>query len=120
MPNSHQLTFLGSLVGSFALLAVVTKYLNSKLLDAGYDISELILLGIPKDQLYYHESETSAENMSVTTESFPLNAWQLVKDNLSPQTAAFVVAILTTAYIWTKVIHTGSKYQISSLTWLFF
>lgn len=47
MPNLYQVTFLASLFLTFISLVFLSHFLNSKLLAAGYDVSRLILLGLP-------------------------------------------------------------------------
>lgn len=49
MPNLAQTAFLLSAVITFAVLWLVSSWLNGLLLARGYDIRELILIGLPKD-----------------------------------------------------------------------
>ena len=50
MPNQLQVAFLASFVGVFSFLLLVSSVLRTKLEDVlGYDISELILIGLPRD-----------------------------------------------------------------------
>lgn len=50
MPNRYQLAFLATFVGVFSSLSFIAYVVKSKLKEAGYDISELILIGLPKDK----------------------------------------------------------------------
>jgi cytochrome-b5 reductase len=50
MPNRFQLAFLGSFFGVFATLVLVSNFVRAKLKAAGYDVSRLILIGLPKDE----------------------------------------------------------------------
>jgi cytochrome-b5 reductase len=47
MPNLYQLTFLATLTLTFSTLVLLFHFINAKLLDAGYDVSRLILIGLP-------------------------------------------------------------------------
>ena len=48
MPNQYQLAFLVSFATVFASLFFLSNLVKSALREAGYDISELILYGLPK------------------------------------------------------------------------
>jgi hypothetical protein len=47
MPNLHQLAFLASLSLTFSALVLAAHFINNTLLAAGYDVSNLILIGLP-------------------------------------------------------------------------
>ncbi|KAF9455708.1 NADH-cytochrome b5 reductase [Collybia nuda] len=49
MPNRFQLAFLASLLLTFFSLVLLSRFVNSKLIAAGYDISHIILIGLPKE-----------------------------------------------------------------------
>lgn len=49
MPNRFQLAFLASLLLTFISLVLLSRFVNSKLVAAGYDISQIILIGLPKE-----------------------------------------------------------------------
>ncbi|KAF8507061.1 ferredoxin reductase-like C-terminal NADP-linked domain-containing protein [Russula emetica] len=50
MPNHLQFLFLASFFTTFAVLLALSLYLSSKLRQAGYDISRLILIGLPPSE----------------------------------------------------------------------
>jgi cytochrome-b5 reductase len=61
MPNNLQFLFLASFLATFAVLLALSNYLSSKLHQAGYDISRLILIGLsPSENTYPNRMSTSA------------------------------------------------------------
>jgi len=84
MPNHLQFLFLASFFATFAVLLALSSYLSLKLRQAGYDISRLILIGLP-------QSENIPNQMSVS-DSAP-SFLQLV---------ALVVAAVSSAFIYLK------------------
>ncbi|PFH54645.1 hypothetical protein AMATHDRAFT_134112 [Amanita thiersii Skay4041] len=47
MPNRYQLAFLASLTLTFSFLVALLHFINARLIAAGYNISNLILIGLP-------------------------------------------------------------------------
>jgi cytochrome-b5 reductase len=61
MPNHLQFLFLASFFATFVALLALSNYLSSKLHQAGYDISRLILIGLcPSENTYLNQMSTSA------------------------------------------------------------
>jgi cytochrome-b5 reductase len=92
MPNRYQLVFLATFFSVLATLIVVSNIVKAKLKEAGYDISELILIGLPKDK------QTSA----VDTKS-PLTPF--VSESIAkmiPQVFALLLAVVTSAVVYWK------------------
>ncbi|PSR72391.1 hypothetical protein PHLCEN_2v11734 [Hermanssonia centrifuga] len=87
MPNRYQLAFLASFVGVLSTLFLLSTFIKAKLRDAGYDISELILIGLPKD--------TTAEAARSPYSPFS-------KATMFTQLLALIVAALTSAVIYYK------------------
>jgi hypothetical protein len=95
MPNRYQFAFVASFLLTFAVLFVASTYIGVKLRAAGYDISELILIGLP-------------ENTSMST-SDPLVQGQTTSDFLAQlqqggyaQLVALLLATLSSLFIYSK------------------
>jgi len=91
MPNHLQFLFLASFFTTFALLLALSFYISSKLREAGYDISRLILIGLPSDN-------THPNQMSVSVSASPF--LQLV---------ALLVAAVSSAFIYLKFGRSGTS-----------
>ncbi|KAJ6627215.1 NADH-cytochrome b5 reductase [Mycena sp. CBHHK59/15] len=106
MPNRDQVAFLLSLTGTFAALVLASRYINSKLLAAGYDYTRLILIGLPpKDQ----REMDHVQNIDLHAVNIPLFGTQ---DLLAlATTPAFIVSsgLLLATLLWTTVINTQRK-----------
>lgn len=92
MPNQFQLVFLASFVGVFALLLLVSNFVKAKLAEAGYDISQLILIGLPKDD---NDAFHTSPSAFLTT-----------RNSMLAQLLAVVLALGTSIVIYLKF---GSK-----------
>jgi cytochrome-b5 reductase len=92
MPNHLQFLFLASFVATFAVLLALSSYLSSKLREAGYDISRLILIGLPQSE----DAHPIHNQMSAPTPSF----LQLV---------AVLVAAVSSAFIYFKFGRSGTS-----------
>ncbi len=89
MPNRLHLVFLVAFFTNFAVLLALSNYLSSKLRQAGYDISRLILIGLPSSE------NTYPNQMSASAPSF----LQLV---------ALLVAAASSAFIYLKFGRSGT------------
>ena len=92
MPNHLQFLFLASFFTTFALLLSLSFYLSSKLREAGYDISRLILIGLPSENTHH----PVPNQMSASASSF----LQLV---------ALLVAAVSSAFIYLKFGRSGTS-----------
>ncbi|KII93471.1 hypothetical protein PLICRDRAFT_131281 [Plicaturopsis crispa FD-325 SS-3] len=94
MPNRYQAAFLASFLATFSVLFATSRYINQRLLAAGYDISELILIGLPKN--------TSRDAMpeSASASSFSLD--DLLKGGVSAQVLALALALVSSVIIYVK------------------
>lgn len=88
MPNQFQLVFLASFVGVFALLLLVSNFVKAKLAEAGYDISQLILIGLPKDD---NDAFHTSPSAFLTT-----------RNSMLAQLLAVVLALGTSIVIYLK------------------
>lgn len=101
MPNLDQFAFLTTLIGSFASLVALSRYLQSKLAAAGYDISKLILVGLPrKDSDGYYGMDFHAVDIPY------FGTQDLVALASTPAFLASGALILATV-LWAAVINTG-------------
>ena len=92
MPNRYQLAFLATFVGVFSSLSALAYFAKKKLREAGYDISELILIGLPKDKDSAGNSYTQKPSSPFTSE----------KASMYAQLLALVLAACTTVVIYWK------------------
>ena len=104
MPNRDQIAFVVSLSGGFALLVSLQSYLNAKLKAAGYDVSKLILAGLPRK-----DSPNEYHIMDFHAVDLPFFGTQdLVALASSP---AFIVsgALILATVLWTTVFNAGQR-----------
>ncbi|KAI0307849.1 hypothetical protein B0F90DRAFT_74716 [Multifurca ochricompacta] len=92
MPNHLQFLFLTSFFLTFFILLSLSKFLSSKLREAGYNISNLILIGLPEDTRSH-----SSNNMSTLAPPF-LD----VRQSVVAQIIALLLAVASTAFIYLK------------------
>ena len=107
MPNHLQLLFLASFFLTFILLLTLSNFLSSKLREAGYDISNLILIGLPKSE----DSHPHSPNQKATSEPSFLD----VRQSVIAQLLALLLAAASSAFIYFKFGRSGTS---SFLTWL--
>lgn len=87
MPNHLQFLFLVSFVLTFLALLALSNLLSSKLRQAGYDISTLILIGLsPSENTYPDQMSSSVA-----------------------QVVALLLAAATGAFIYLKFSHSGTS-----------
>lgn len=92
MPNHLQLLFLGSFSLTFFALFASYNYLLSKIRQGGYDISDLILLGLPRS-----DERTPHHPMSAPAPSF-LD----VRQSVVAQILAILLTVGSSAFIYLK------------------
>jgi cytochrome-b5 reductase len=103
MPNRYQFAFLFSLFGTFGALVTLSTYLKGKLAAAGYDVSNLILLGLPKK-----DSANEYHGMDFHAVDIPYFGTQdLVALAASPAFIASAGLVLA-GLLWTTVINSGA------------
>ncbi|KAI0274690.1 ferredoxin reductase-like C-terminal NADP-linked domain-containing protein [Gloeopeniophorella convolvens] len=106
MPNELQSLFLFSFVATSLSLFAVSRYLSSLLRDAGYDVSRLILIGLPDT------SRPNSPNMTKPVPSF-LDASQ---GNLA-QLLALALAVATSVFIYLKFGRSTKKPVLDPKEW---
>jgi len=94
MPNHLQFLFLASFFATFALLLALSFYLSTKLRQAGYDISGLILIGLPQSE----NTHPFPNQMSAFAPSFL-------------HLAALLVAAVSSAFIYFKFGRSGTPHS---------
>ncbi|KAH9835620.1 NADH-cytochrome b5 reductase [Rhodofomes roseus] len=93
MPNSLQWAYLTSFIGTFSSLLFISWFINGKLKEAGYDVSRLILIGLPPK-----EGTMSAQDSSYSSSPAPAG---LLGGNAT-QLLALALALATSAWIYKK------------------
>ena len=92
MPNHLQFLFLASFLTVLVTLVALSHLLQSKLRAAGYDISEIILLGLPKTPT------PDAQGLDMASAQDLLN----LQDNKVAQVVALALAVASSAFIYLK------------------
>jgi len=91
MPSHLQFLFLTSFLTTFAVLLALSSYLYSKLRQAGYDISRLILIGLPSENTHPIPNQMTASAPSFL------------------QLVAVLVAAISSAFIYFKFGRSGTS-----------
>ncbi|KAJ6604357.1 ferredoxin reductase-like C-terminal NADP-linked domain-containing protein [Mycena vulgaris] len=110
MPNRDQLVFLFSLAVPFAVLVALSNYLQAR---TGYDLSQLILIGLPIEDSPPHEYQP----MDWHAVDIPgLGPQDLVALASSP---AFLVSggLILATVLWATLINTGSRKTLNPKLW---
>lgn len=94
MPNRLQCAYLTSFLATLFSLVAVSHVVNQKLKDAGYDISRLILVGLPP-------KEGTVMSTQDSTNSTAMAPAALLAEN-APQLLAFVLAAVTSVWIYRR------------------
>jgi hypothetical protein len=108
MPNRPQILFLISFFISLTSLFALSNFFSSKLREAGYDFSRIILFGIP-------------QNPNKMTAATPAPSFLDVRQSVVPQLFALLFAVASSAFIYLKFGRSGTSSSsfhlaISSLT----
>ncbi|KAJ7130073.1 ferredoxin reductase-like C-terminal NADP-linked domain-containing protein [Mycena crocata] len=112
MPNRYQFAFLISLTATLAALLSVSHYLQARLRAAGYDLSQLILVGLPrKDAPHeYHGMDFHAVEIPY------FGTQDLVALASSPAFLAGSAIVLVTV-AWATLFNTGSRKTLDPKIW---
>ncbi|PCH33578.1 ferredoxin reductase-like C-terminal NADP-linked domain-containing protein [Wolfiporia cocos MD-104 SS10] len=94
MPNRYQLAYIASFSVTFLSLVVLSRFVNRKLKEAGYDVSHLILIGLPRK-----DSMDAANNTNWPGSSPSMSG---LLQNTYGQLLAFALAVATSALIYGK------------------
>ena len=93
MPGLAQVVFISSFIGTFAFLYVGTSYISAFLRSKGYDIGDLILIGLEKKDF----SQEPPPKMWTAGDVV-----EIVKADKSAQ-AAVLAGVVTVAFLLSKV-----------------
>lgn len=104
MPPS-QVAFLLSFVFTFALLFSIKYFVGSYLRSKGFHLSDLILIGLPKDpehpQMGSHSFKDFSDNFRAAVGNID------VATVATSPTFILTAGVIVATFIWTKVLHTG-------------
>lgn len=104
--NWYQITFLSSFLLTFCGLYFISQHINGRLLEAGYDISELILIGLPKSNISVPNRQNTMGQFDGTAAGF-LNS---LHEKGYTQVLALVFAAVSSVIIFAKFAY-GSEYN---------
>ncbi|KAF7306658.1 NADH-cytochrome b5 reductase [Mycena indigotica] len=110
MPNRNQLVFLTALILPFALLVSLEHFILSSLRAKGYDLSQLILIGLPR-------TEDAPNNMSLHAVNLPYFGTQdLVALATNP---AFIVSggLILAGILYATLFTSGSRKVLDPKEW---
>ncbi|THH21483.1 hypothetical protein EW146_g92 [Bondarzewia mesenterica] len=107
MPNRLQFLFLLSFFTVLISLFTLSHFLQSKLRAAGYDISDLILIGLPKT----HTDDR--DNLDMASAQDLLN----LQDNKVAQVLALALAVASSAFIYLKFGRSQRKPVLDPKVW---
>jgi cytochrome-b5 reductase len=130
MPNKYQFAFLTTFVSVFSALILLSRFLNSKLKEAGYDINNLILLGLPKEPIPDPDPAMSSFDLQKVQEAVKtllvidfhaveipyLGTYDLVAITTSSTFIITSVIILATAFL-AKFLHPGRTKPLDPDAW---
>ncbi|KAF8078437.1 NADH-cytochrome b5 reductase [Lyophyllum atratum] len=131
--NRYQAAFLATLLSTFFSLVLISWFINSKLVAAGYDISQLILLGLPKNpspksgrvtmvdiQNIQNTVLDAVKNLKLddfkAVEIPYVGTYNLVEVASSPA-VVFTAAIIVATAFYSKVLHTGRTKPLNPNAW---
>ncbi|KAI0695362.1 NADH-cytochrome b5 reductase [Cytidiella melzeri] len=110
MVNRYQFVYLATFFTVFSTLVVLFNLAKAKLREFGFDVSELILIGLPK------QNETRAEDIKS-----PLTAYMSAETaNMVPQVLALVFAVITSVVVYWKFGGSKRKPVLDPGKWLEF
>ncbi|KAF8912843.1 NADH-cytochrome b5 reductase [Gymnopilus junonius] len=127
MPNKYQLAFLASFLAVFSTLLFLSSFISRRLSEAGYPISHLILLGLPKPDTPPHMSSFDLNQLQESVKALIPNDFHAVEipylgtqDLVAITTSTtFVITsaiILATAFL-AKVLHSGRTKPLDPNKW---
>lgn len=96
MPNKFQAGFLLSFFLTLFTLIFLARWAKLRLKAAGYDISDLILIGLPRDPVI---PDTKTDTASTETLS---NIFPTMSDWALPELLALLLAFGTAVFIYVK------------------
>nr|ATU82295.1 NADH-cytochrome b5 reductase [Macrocybe gigantea] len=142
MPNRLQFAFLASFIFTFTFLVLLSRFINARLIAAGYDFSQLILIGLSKEGTTSDRVEMPQFSLpffgNVDLEKVPsqlvdaaknfkvddlravevplLGTYDFVEIASSPAVVITAVIVVATAF-YAKVLHTGRSKPLNPKAW---
>ncbi|KZT06898.1 NADH-cytochrome b5 reductase [Laetiporus sulphureus 93-53] len=98
MPNRYQVAYIGSFIITFSSLLALSRFINSKLKAAGYHVSDLILIGLPRKK---RDMDSMANSTGWPEFGTPFSMAGLLNTSYG-QLLAFALAVATTAFVYGK------------------
>lgn len=128
MPNRQQIAFLSTFLLTISSLILLSRYINSKLVAAGYDFSRIILIGLPDGP----QLPPMANQLVSFLQNLKLDDFRAVEvpilgtydfiELVSSTTFIITAVIVVATAFYSKVLHTGTwpiSPFFSSLSYLF-
>ncbi|CAL1695982.1 unnamed protein product [Somion occarium] len=108
MPNRYQVIFLVSFFSVFATLFFTSRFIGEKLRAAGYDVSEIILIGLPRNRTL---------DRDVSQRQLGSGAMPDFNSSTFQQLLALVLAVITSAFIYYKFASSKRKPVLNPQQW---
>ncbi|KAF5377526.1 hypothetical protein D9615_005244 [Tricholomella constricta] len=132
--NRYQAAFLASLFLTFSSLVLLSRYINSKLIAAGYDFSQLILIGLPKEpspqpgRITMDDFQNSQNSILDALKNLSLDDFRAVEipgfgtcdlvEVASSPAVLFTAAVIATTVIYSKVVRNGRAKPLDPAAWI--
>lgn len=118
MPNRQQLAFVASFLFIFSVLVALHHYIDKTLRAAGYDISRLILIGIPTQDDSTNSTApifpwTRSSNQTIGNMSQATFDFKDLQDKGYTQIAALFAALLSSIFIYFKFATSSECYEMA-------
>ncbi|KAI0321700.1 NADH-cytochrome b5 reductase [Amylostereum chailletii] len=108
MAVSHHLVFLASFLLVFGSLFAISNFLGGKLRTAGYDVADIILIGLPKQPLPDPHAPMSSQAAPALIN---------FSENRLAQAFAILLALVSGAFIYLKLGRTKRKPVLDPKEW---
>ncbi|KAG6876591.1 hypothetical protein C0992_012349, partial [Termitomyces sp. T32_za158] len=113
--NKPQAAFLASLLLTFSSLVALLHFINNRLIAAGYDVSRLILIGLPESNLTMADVQSTLSNLR-TVDIPGFGTYDLLELASSPAVLITTAIVVATAF-YVKVLHTGRAKPLNPDAW---
>ncbi|GBE78262.1 NADH-cytochrome b5 reductase 1 [Sparassis crispa] len=112
MPNRLQVAFIASFLITFFSLVAVSRFINSKLKAAGYNISDLILIGLPKNR-----TEQGANDGYIPPHTTPGMSAPDFANSSYVQLLALALTVFTSIFVFLKFGNSKRKPALDPQVW---
>ncbi|KAF9480064.1 ferredoxin reductase-like protein [Pholiota conissans] len=123
MPNEYQFVFLATFLSVFSALVLFSRFIDASLVAAGYDIRNLILIGLPKPTSTPHPPMSFQQLLDgfAATDFHAVDVPVIGTVDFVALTTSttFIItsAIIVATAIWAKVFHTGRTKPLDPNAW---